>query len=59
MNMKFNVIPSDELELHENKPTCICQPKVKMTYNADYGTMTTDIEHNRLTSVISEEGRGR
>ena len=48
MNLRLHVMQTDEVELHERSPQCRCKPKVVMEYNADYGTMTTTVKHNRL-----------
>ncbi len=49
--MKFHKMPKDETDLHEKTEKCPCKPEVQITYNADYGVMTTDINHNSLKKV--------
>lgn len=48
MNLKLQVMPATERELHEPNAKCRCKPEVVVEYNADYGTMTMTIKHNRL-----------
>ena len=52
--MKFHKMPTSEMDLHERSEQCPCRPEVVVTYNADVGVTTTEINHNFLKTVNAD-----